>query len=194
MWKKAHIEVLNAVKHGISGRMQVLLSSSGTTKGSLFVLNVFAKLQMSVKCVILTKTIHCFFVSAEQIFWKYLEKRSSSPFPTVFSTLFNNSTAVFIKFKIVVCKLFQFGWVWNLSFGKGLTLSQTSPGFLHVYSTSLLKTLWEKDKLLVTSNLSFFPQCFLPVWITLCHFRQIWNCRLQTFCLEESEICRLGKG
>ena len=25
-----------------------------------------------------------------------------------------------------------------------------------------------------------FPQCFLPVWITFCRFRQIWNCRLQT--------------
>ena len=23
-----------------------------------------------------------------------------------------------------------------------------------------------------------FPQCFLPVWITFCHFHQIWNCRL----------------
>ena len=25
-----------------------------------------------------------------------------------------------------------------------------------------------------------FPQCFLPIWITLCHFRQILNCRLQS--------------
>ena len=25
-----------------------------------------------------------------------------------------------------------------------------------------------------------FPHCFLPVWITFCHFRQILNCRLQT--------------
>ena len=25
-----------------------------------------------------------------------------------------------------------------------------------------------------------FPQCFLPVWITFFHFRQIWNCCLQT--------------
>ena len=29
------------------------------------------------------------------------------------------------------------------------------PWFLHVCSTSLLKTLWEKEKLLVTSNFSF---------------------------------------
>ena len=25
-----------------------------------------------------------------------------------------------------------------------------------------------------------FPQCFLPVWKTFCHFPQISNCRLQT--------------
>ena len=25
-----------------------------------------------------------------------------------------------------------------------------------------------------------FPQCFLPVWRSFCHFHQIWNCCLQT--------------
>ena len=107
-----------------------------------------------------------------------------------------------------------------------LPLFPNKPWFLHVCSTSLLKTLWEKEKLLVTSNFPFthsvfypydalsfifikfepfpkqalvftclqhkpfentvgkgeiarieqfllFPQCFLPVWITFCHFRQI---------------------
>ena len=34
------------------------------------------------------------------------------------------------------------------------------PWFLHVYSTSLLKTLWEKEKLLVTSNFSFSHSVF----------------------------------
>ena len=38
---------------------------------------------------------------------------------------------------------------------------------------------WEKEKLLVTSNFSY-SRCFLPVWITFFHFRQIWNCHLQT--------------
>ena len=37
-----------------------------------------------------------------------------------------------------------------------LTLCQTSPGFSHVCCTSLLKTLWEKEKLLVMS-ISPFP-------------------------------------
>ena len=34
------------------------------------------------------------------------------------------------------------------------------PWFLRVCSTSLLKTLWEKEKLLVTSNFSFFHTVF----------------------------------
>ena len=34
--------------------------------------------------------------------------------------------------------------------------------FLRVCSTSLLKTLWEKEKLLVTSNFSFFHSVFYP--------------------------------
>ena len=39
-----------------------------------------------------------------------------------------------------------------------------------------------------------FPQCFLTIWGNFCHFHQIQNCRLQTFCLEESKICSLEKG
>ena len=41
---------------------------------------------------------------------------------------FEELSAIFIKFKIVICKLFQFGKVKNLLFGKGLTLPQ-SPVF-----------------------------------------------------------------
>ena len=36
------------------------------------------------------------------------------------------------------------------------------PRFLRVCSTSLLKTLWEKDKLLITSNFSFPLSVFYP--------------------------------
>ena len=38
------------------------------------------------------------------------------------------------------------------------------PRFLHVSSTSLLKTLWEKEKLLVTSNFSFSHSVFYLFW------------------------------
>ena len=49
-----------------------------------------------------------------------------SPFSTVFSILLENfpSFSDLIKFKIVVCKFFDFGRVHNLSFGKELTLYQ----------------------------------------------------------------------
>ena len=38
------------------------------------------------------------------------------------------------------------------------------PWFLRVCSTSLLKILWEKEKLLVTSNFSFSHSVFYPFW------------------------------
>ena len=52
--------------------------------------------------------------------------------------------------------------------------------WLHVCCTSCLKTLWEKKKLLITSNFSFSLQCFLPLMRTKHHFPQIKNCRLQS--------------
>ena len=36
------------------------------------------------------------------------------------------------------------------------------PWFLRVCSTSLLKTLWDKEKLLITSNFSFSHRVFYP--------------------------------
>ena len=44
--------------------------------------------------------------------------------------------------------------------GAVLNLFPNKPWFLHVCSTSLLKTLWEKEKLLVTSNFSFSHSVF----------------------------------
>ena len=59
------------------------------------------------------------------------------------------------------------------------------PLFLHACRTSLLKTQWEKEKLLVMSN-SSFSQCFLPVWRTFWYCHQILNCCLQTLSLWKS--------
>ena len=51
----------------------------------------------------------------------------------------------------------------NLSFGKGLINPfPNKPWFLRVCSTSLSKTLWEKEKLLVKSNFSFSHSVFDP--------------------------------
>ena len=37
-----------------------------------------------------------------------------------------------------------------------------------------------KGKIALNEQFLFFPQCFLPIWRTFCHFHQIQNCRLQT--------------
>ena len=50
------------------------------------------------------------------------------------------------------------------------------PWGLCVCSTSLLKTLREKED----KQSLLFPQCFLPIKRSLCHFHQILNCHLQT--------------
>ena len=78
-------------------------------------------------------------------------------------------------------KIFLYGK--KLKHTKLLTLSQTSPQVLRVCSTSLLKSQREKEKLLITSNFSFLPQCFPPVWRTFCYFHQTQNCCLQNCCL-----------
>ena len=69
------------------------------------------------------------------------------------------------------------------------------PWFLRVCSTSLLKTLWEKEKLLVKSNFSKFSHSIFPPLENFLPFS--FNLKLSSansFSLEESKICRLGKG
>ena len=60
------------------------------------------------------------------------------------------------------------------------------PLFLHVCSKSLLKTLREKEKLLITSNFSFSHSVFYPFWRIFHHFHQIQNYRLQTLSVWKS--------
>ena len=55
--------------------------------------------------------------------------------------------------------------------------------FLRVCSTSLLKTQREKEKLLIKGEIA---QCFLPIWLTLCYFHQIYYCCLQTLSVWKS--------
>ena len=89
-------------------------------------------------------------------------------------------------------------WVWKspkFIIWKTVNPFPNKPWFLRICSTSLLKILWEKEKLLVTSNFTFshsvfyfhlFPQCFLPFQSTFCHFHFIQNCRLQTLSVWKS--------
>ena len=48
------------------------------------------------------------------------------------------------------------------SAGGGINPFPNKPWFLRVCSESLLKTLWEKEKLLIMSNFSFFHSVFYP--------------------------------
>ena len=54
-----------------------------------------------------------------------------------------------------------------------LTVCQTSPGFLCVCSTSLLKKTVGKGEIARNEQFLLFLQCFLLVWRTFCHFYQI---------------------
>ena len=68
------------------------------------------------------------------------------------------------------------------------------PWFLRVCRKSLLKTLWEKEKLVITSNFSF-PSMFSTCLRNFLPFTS--NLKLSSansFSLVEPIICRLGKG
>ena len=65
--------------------------------------------------------------------------------------------------------------------------------FLRVCSTSLLKTLLGKEKLLVTSNFSFSNSVFcLKSFLPFSSNLKLSSAN--SFSLEESKICHLGKG
>ena len=66
---------------------------------------------------------------------------------------------------------YQLVYIKGLKFlKKGFNPFPNKPWLLRVCSTSLLKTLGEKEKLLITSNFSFSHNVF---WITFFHFNQI---------------------
>ena len=73
----------------------------------------------------------------------------------------------------------------------GLTLFQTSPGF-YVSAVKVLKTLWEKENLLLMSNFSFSHSVF-DQFTRLVNFLSFpSNLKLSSansFNLEESKIC-----
>ena len=69
----------------------------------------------------------------------------------------------------------------------------SKPRFLCFCKTCVLKILWVKEKLLVTSNFSCSHCVFYPFRELSAMFIKFKNvCKL--FHLEESKICRLGKG
>ena len=65
--------------------------------------------------------------------------------------------------------------------------------FLPGCSTSLLKTLWENEKLLITTNFSFSHSVFYPLGEFLLFSSNLELLSANSFSLEESKICCLGK-
>ena len=64
---------------------------------------------------------------------------------------------------------------------------------LCVCSTSLLKTLWKKEKLLITSKFSFSHRVFYPFGKLSAIFINFEIVACKLFQFEASKICRLGK-
>ena len=71
---------------------------------------------------------------------------------------------------------------------------QNKPWFLHFCRTSLLKTLLEKEKLLVMSNFSFPTVFFTSMESFLPFLSNLKLSSANSFSLKESKICCLGKG
>ena len=75
-----------------------------------------------------------------------------------------------------------------------LNLSQIIPGFTCLQNKSFENTVG-KGEIARNEQFRLFPQCFLPVWRTFWSLSS--NLKLSSadsFSLEESKICCLGKG
>ena len=72
----------------------------------------------------------------------------------------------------------------------------SKPLFLHVCSKNLLKTLWEKEKLLVSENFSFSLCVFYPFGelVIFIKFEIVIRCSANALNLEESKNCDFGMG
>ena len=62
---------------------------------------------------------------------------------------------------------------------KAFTLFQTSPCF-YLSAVQVFENSVGKGEIGHNEQFLLFPQCFLSVWRTFCHFYHIWNCCLQT--------------
>ena len=103
------------------------------------------------------------------------------------------------------CQIFAKSWVWSrghifcpvlMKLGQNVCLNAfpNKPWFLRVCSTSLLnKTLWEKEKLLVTSNLSSSHSVFYHFGELSFIFIKFKIVVSNSFSLEVSKFCCFGK-
>ena len=96
-----------------------------------------------------------------------------SPFPTICLKGFYLGVI-----KTWDCKVKSFSGVWKWQLSTKYNPFPNKPWFSCVYSRSLLKTLREKEKLLVTGNFSFSYSVFYPFGKLFGLFHQIWKCSM----------------
>ena len=107
-----------------------------------------------------------------------------------FSTPFNTSLDFSATFILLSANAFVLDWSKIMPFGKQFNTFPNKPWFLRVCSTSLLKTLWEKEKLLVMSNFSFSCSVFYPFEELSTISLDLKLSSANSFSLEESKISR----
>ena len=103
----------------------------------------------------------------------------------MFSTLYGT----FFHFKCALKCCLQFVSIWtSLKFCHlvmGLPFPKQALVFMCLQYKSFENKVGNRE---IAHNEQFllFPQCFLPVWRTFCHFHHFWNCHPQTLSVWKS--------
>ena len=117
-------------------------------------------------------------------------------FPKLFLSVYEKTNSIIRELTVLpAANASIYGHTFEvLSQGERLNPFPNKPWFLCVCSTSLLKTLREKEKLLDMSDFSFFP-VFSACFENLLPFSSNLKLLSANSCsLEESKICCLEKG
>ena len=89
------------------------------------------------------------------------------------TSIFSFAKNVFYPFKEEFLVLSYICRLEMLSIQTSVKISQTSPCILCLCNLCCLKTLQEKEELLVMSKIPFSPQCFLHLWWKFCHLHHV---------------------
>ena len=132
-------------------------------------------------------------------FFKHFEKEKlliMSNFSFYLSVFypFGEFSAIFIKFKMFICKLFKLGRDGSLPFGQELTHYHTILHFdaLKMYSC---ENIVRKGEIACNKQFLLFSQCFLPYMVLIFHFKCTVKCRLQFVSIWTNlKLCHLVMG
>ena len=99
---------------------------------------------------------------------KTLWKKEKMLVTTMFSTLPKSNFNFSLTPILLSANVFNLDWFKILSFGKELTPSHTMPVGNKPFENTV-----GKGEIAHNEQFLLLQQCFLPVWITFCHFLQI---------------------